>query len=286
MLDTLIFVYLTVGVNDDAHGELFILRDAGRTVELLARKALTVCSDRPSGNGARVKVAIETKRSVWDLTSHFPVASDQIGISSPDKFVDPTVAALSRENSVLIAVADNLCSTGAYIWDAKQLSVLWHEEHDFIGHSSPVVFPDGLMVYGRSDGKVIAHDIETGNKMWTYDAVQPVFATPAAPEKDFIFIISQDSLHVLNSADGQLVHDGAEPRLLKLVEPTFASPALTKNRLYISTSEMLTVTYDLKTSSHDTNFNGNRWSSMAIDEGGSVFAVASDGKVHKYQGTR
>ena len=286
MLETLIIVYLTVGMNDDVHGELFILRDAGRTVELLARKALTVCADRPTDNGAKVKEAIETKKAVWDLVSHLSVASDHTGISLPDTFVDPTVAVLARENSVMIAVADNLCSTGAYIWDSKQLSVLWHEEHDFLRHSSPVVFPNGLMVYGRSDGKVIAHDIETGVKMWTYDAGQPVFATPAAPEKDFIFILSRDSLHVLNSADGKLVHDGAEPRSLKLVEPTYASPALTENRLYISTSEMLTVTYDLKTSSHDTNFNGNRWSSMAIDEDGSVFAVASDGKLHKYQGTR
>lgn len=285
MLETLIFAYLTVGGKDDVHGELFILRDAGTTVELLARKELKVHADRPSGNGAKVKEAIETKKAVWDLVSHFPLASGQNGISLQDKFVDPTVAVLTRENSVLIAVADNLGSTGAYIWDSKQLSVLWNEGHDFLRHSSPVVFPDGLMAYGRSDGKVIARDIETGVKKWTFDAGQPVFATPAAPEKDFIFILSRDALHVLTVVDGKLVLDAADPRSLKLVEPTYASPALTENRLYISTSEMLTVTYDLKTSSHDTNFNGSRWSSLAIDEDGSVFAVASDGRVHKYQGT-
>lgn len=284
-METLIFVYVKVGVKDDIHGELFILRDTGKTVELLDRKALAVCSGGKAGNGAKAEGAIETMMAVWDLVAHFPLASDQNGIPLPDKFVDPTVAVMPKENSLLIAVTDNLCSVGVFKWDRSQLSVLWREEHDSVRHSSPVLLPNGLMVFGRSDGKVIAYDIDTGVKMWTYDAGQPVYATPAAPPKEFIFVLSRDFIHVLSTADGNLFHDAAQPRALKLAGPTHASPALTENRLYISTNEMLTVTYDLKTSAHDTNFNGNRWSSMAIDEDGSVFAVASDGTVHKYQGT-
>jgi len=72
---------------------------------------------------------------------------------------------------------------------------------------------------------------------------------------------------------------------LPLLGVTHSSPAVTANRVYLSTFEMLTVTYDLKTRGHDTNFHGNGLSSVAIGHDGAVYAVASDGTIHKYAGT-
>jgi hypothetical protein len=48
----------------------------------------------------------------------------------------------------------------------------------------------------------------------------------------------------------------------------------------------LTVTYDLKTRGHDTNFHGNGLSSPAVGRDGAVYVVAEDGTVRKYGGTQ
>jgi hypothetical protein len=53
----------------------------------------------------------------------------------------------------------------------------------------------------------------------------------------------------------------------------------------VSTFEMLTTTYDLKTRGHDTNFHGNGLSSVMVGSDGSVYGVAADGTIRKYAGT-
>jgi hypothetical protein len=69
-----------------------------------------------------------------------------------------------------------------------------------------------------------------------------------------------------------------------LLGVTHSSPAVTANRVYVSTTEMLTVTYSLKTRAHDTNFHGNRLSSVVVGSDGSVYGVAVDGTIRKYAG--
>ena len=66
---------------------------------------------------------------------------------------------------------------------------------------------------------------------------------------------------------------------------TYSSPAVTANRVYVSTFEMFTATYDLKTRASDTNFHGNGLSSLAIGRDGAVYGVAVDGTIRKYAGT-
>jgi hypothetical protein len=67
---------------------------------------------------------------------------------------------------------------------------------------------------------------------------------------------------------------------------THASPAVTANLIYVSSLEMLTTTYDLKTRASDTNFRGNGLSSLAVGRDGAIYAVAIDGTVRKYAGTK
>ncbi len=170
-------------------------------------------------------------------------------------------------------------------WNGVELSVLWHQEHDFDKHSSAMVSPNGLMVFGRRDGKVPAYDLLTGVKMWEYDAGQAVFATPAAAREKYVFVVSKDQIQVLNALDGTLIQDDKLSRKLQLLGATHSSPAVTANRVYVSTFEMLTVTYDLKTSGHDTNFHGNGLSSVVVGGDGSVYGIAADGTIRKYAGT-
>jgi hypothetical protein len=47
---------------------------------------------------------------------------------------------------------------------------------------------------------------------------------------------------------------------------------------------MLTLTHDLKTRGHDTNFHGNGLSSVVVGSDGSIYGIAVDGTLFKYAG--
>ena len=140
------------------------------------------------------------------------------------------------------------------------------------------------MVFGRQDGKVMAHDVQTGVKMWEFDAGQAVLATPAGSPEKLVFVMAKDHLQAINAADGTLMHDANFTGKLPLMKSTYSSPAVTANRVYVSSDEMLTTTYDLKTRASDTNFQGNGLSSVAIGRDGAVYGVAVDGTIRKYAG--
>ena len=279
--DTLIFIYVSVEVDSDIQGELFALRDDGYGALLLDRKPFGTCDFDISG---RTTELVDFFEDTWHLVSTFPVQFNEDSVSLADYFLDPTVAVIAGREKPLIAIADNLCSLGVFEWDGAHLSVLWHQQHEFNKHSSAMVSANGLMVFGRADGKVPAYDLETGVKMWEYDAGQAVFATPAGAREKYVFVVSKDHIQVINALDGTLIQDDKLPRKLPLLGVTHSSPAVTENRVYVSTFEMLTVTHNLKTRGHDTNFHGNGLSSVVVGSDGSVYGIAWDGTIRKYAG--
>jgi hypothetical protein len=220
-----------------------------------------------------------------EIIEKFPLERQAGELELPDVFVEPTVAVVADSGNPLIAIADNLCSIGVFEWNGRNLDVLWHQEHKFEKHSSASILVNGMMVYGRRDGMVLAHDVKTGVKMWEHDAGQAVFATPAGSPDLHVFIVSKNQLQVLNAADGSLVQGANFSGKLPLMGATHASPAVTANLIYVSSLEMLTTTYDLKTRASDTNFRGNGLSSLAVGRDGAIYAVAIDGTVRKYAGT-
>ena len=280
--DTLIFVYVTVEVNGTFQGELFVLRDDGYGAKTLDRKPLGTCRFDPHDTARNLRDRFD---HAWDLVSGFHGVQGDAHAGLPDYFVDPTVAVDVSGENPMIAIADNLCSIGAFVWQGTELSVLWRHEHGFDQHSSPMISTNGLMVFGKSDGKVPAYDLKTGVKMWEYDAGQPVYATPAASGVTYIFVVSKDHIQVINALDGTVLQDDKLPRMLSLQGVTYSSPAATANRVYISTFEMVTLTHDLKTRGHDTHFHGNGLSSVVLGSDGSVYGIAADGTVRKYAGT-
>jgi outer membrane protein assembly factor BamB len=280
----LIFVYVSVGTVEEIQGELYVLLDKGGRAQLLDHKALGTCRF-DGASRASVDDMINSMGAVRDLIGHFPVKFDETDGGLPDSFVDPTVAVFPVEDKTLIAIADNLCSTGVFDWNGTELSVLWRHGHEFDKHSSAMVSSNGLMVFGRQDGNVLAYDVLTGVKMWQYDAGQSVFATPAGSPGQFIFVVSKSHLQAINSADGFPNQEDKNSGKLPLMVSTYASPAITANRVYVSTREMLTTTYDFKTRASDTNFHGNGLSSPAIGRDGAVYGVTADGTIRKYAGT-
>lgn len=283
--ETLIFVYLSVGMIKDIQGELFVLRDDGSRVHVLDRKALGECPYGALGSGQSLDDLFNYYEDTWNLVSGTPIEFDENGVVLQDSFIDPTVAVVNAGEKQLVAIADNLCNIGVFEWDRAALSVVWRQEHGFDKHSSAAVSANGLMVFGRRDGKVLAYDVETGIKMWEYDAGEAVFATPAIPMEKFVFVVSKDHIQAINVLDGTLIRDAKFQLKLPLLGPTHSSPAVTANRIYVSTFEMLTVTYDFKTRGHDTNYYGNGLSSIAVGHDGAVYAVAFDGTIRKYAGT-
>jgi outer membrane protein assembly factor BamB len=284
--ETLIFVYLSVDKVEDIQAELFVLRDEGNRVQLVDRKSLASCRNDLGNSASDFDDLREFYADTWNLVGKQPRVSNERRMVLPDRFIDPTVAVVTGRAKPLIAIADNLCSIGVFEWDGTALSGLWRQEHGFEKHSSAAVSANGRMVFGRQDGKVQAFDVETGVKMWEYDAGQPVFATPVIAQEKFVFVVAKDHIQVLNLSEGTLVHDDKSTGKLPLHGVTHSSPAVTANRVYVSTFEMLTVTYDLKTRGHDTNFHGNGLSSPAVGRDGAVYVVAEDGTVRKYAGTQ
>jgi outer membrane protein assembly factor BamB len=281
---TQIIVYLSVGMPEDVQGELFVLRDNGSSAQLAARKSLGFCRFGDSGGRADLERILDAMKDSWNMVETFPIQSRQGSGVPPESFVDPTVAIDTIDGKTLIAIADSLCSIGAYEWDQTRLTVLWRQAHEFKRHSSAAVLPGGQMVFGDENGKVWAYDTKTGVKMWEYDAGQPVLATPAASAGQLVFVVSSDHLQVLNATDGNVLQNNKAIESLPLMGNTHSSPGVTSNRVYVSSDEMLTATYDLKARSHDTNFHGNRLSSIAIGRDGAVYAVAEDGTLVKYAG--
>jgi outer membrane protein assembly factor BamB len=282
----LIFIYVNVIIGGQPQAELFVLRDNGKTADLLDRKAISSCQWGSGEQDTRATDVFNSFAKGWDFFTTFPLVFGESGNSLPDTFVDPTVAVSADRKIPLIAVADNLCSIGAYEWSDKGLSVVWSASHRFEKHSSAVLLDNGLMVFGRQDGKVLAHDVETGVKMWDYDAGQPVLATPAAIPEDHIFIVSKSRIQVLDQQNGTLIYDGVSPRKFELEGQTYASPVVTENCVYVSTGAMLTFSHDLSTRSEDTNFHGNGLASIAVANKGALFVVAGDGTIRKYQGAQ
>ena len=284
--DTLVFIYVNGVIGGQLQGQLYVLRDNGQSVDLIDRQAIGNCQWGSAEQPILPENAFDSFATVWSYISTFAPEPGAAGSVLPDLFIDPTVAVYTDRKHPLIAVADNLCSIGAYEWDNKELSVIWRESHRFEKHSSPVLLTNGLMVFGRQNGKVLAYDAETGVKLWEYDAGNPVLATPAATPKNYIFIVSRNHVQVLNQQDGSLVYDGMSPRKVELTGQTYASPVVTDNCVYVSSWDMLTFSHDLSTRSQDTNFHGNGLASMALANNGALYVVASDGTIRKYLGAR
>jgi outer membrane protein assembly factor BamB len=284
--DTLILIYVNVVMGGEPQGQLFVLRDSGQTADLIDRQAIGNCQWASTEQPTRPEDVFNSLAAAWDFISTFPPEFEADGDVLPDLFIDPTVAVVTNRKLPLIAVADNLCSIGAYQLGNKGLSVVWREPHRFEKQSSPAVLSSGLMVFGRQNGKVLAYDVETGVKLWEYDAGSPVLATPAATPKNYIFIVSKSDVQVLSQQDGSLVYDGTSPRKVALKSQTYASPVVTENCVYVSSREMLTFSHDLSRRSQDTNFRGNGLASMALANSGALYVVARDGTIRKYLGAR
>ncbi len=256
--------------------ELLVLGDLGQRVDLLARTLLGDCS--AGGGGAGDLAGL---RRAWLGLTSFPATGGFPG----QGFLDPTPAVVVRRPKPLIAVADNVCRIAAYEWDGRELAMVWQASHDGRRLSSPAVVSGNLLVIGTDRGLLVAHDVETGVKMWEYDAGEPVLATPAGSSQGTVFVVSETQMHAVSAANGVPVIQAGSPQRLRLPGVSRSSPAVTTDCVYVATQEMVTVSHDFKARSHNTGFVGAGFSSPAVGADGSVYAVARNGAIWKFKGS-
>lgn len=283
---TLIFVHVAVLGAESARGELHVLEDEGVRAGERSRAALNDCSRPLQETSSDAGGFLREVENFWRIAAAPPGAAFGGGFPESESFLLPTPALVCDDRRALIAVVDNLCGLGVFRWDGEHLTAVWQNTHDGQAHSSPAILPNSLLVFGRRDGTVQAFDLLTGAPRWSYDAGEPVLATPAGSTAKFVFVVSRQHLHRLDAETGKPHLSNGAPKNIELAGHCFGSAALTLNRVYVSGREMLTVSLDMQARGHDTSFRGNGLGTAALGTDGSVYAVAGDGAIHKYQGTR
>jgi outer membrane protein assembly factor BamB len=280
---TVVFIQATVFAQDHLRTAFFAIEDSPVGLELIAQHNLGACGATVRYGTCFMK-AMQANEAVWNTFSRFPL--DPVGTTgeASSLFLDPTPALVVEKGKVVIAAVDNFCNVGVFEWDGRRFTSLWSAPHPFLRHSSPLVAPNGLMIYGDSEGMVLAHDIRTGVVVWEYDAGEAVLATPTSLPSNLMAIVSQKHIHILKGTDGSVAGADSSPLKLEVGGVNRSSPAATAERIYITGREMLTVSLDLKTRGYDSNFVGNGLSSPAVDSQGSVYAVDWAGALHKYRG--
>lgn len=221
---------------------------------------------------------------IWDFIMEvFNSEFDTSGVDPDTKWgkllimpPDPTVAIQAgREDSQrmpIVVVADRQCPLIAYRWQPpNNLTQEWYWELQYEGgHSSPSI-SGGPIVLAGHDGVVRAYDWQTGKLLWEYkdeDVDEPLsfIATPAQFITPIYVVDIRGRIYAITTT-GQLwlkVDSGGS---------TIASPALTRDWLYLSTYDGFHA-YSTGFEQHwsDSTLRGGK-SSPAIGPGGEVYVA-------------
>lgn len=231
--------------------------------------------------GAEIEGGYPIPSDWWRIfTGGLPFIFTTPGVRDPSHPLGPfypTVAIVDyppiSPNQPMIIVADNTCGIRAYRWNPPNLSHLWDQIHRDINYSSPAVDPGGFLAIGKDDGHIVAYDTQTGTPQWDYDAKEPITATPAV-FVSYVYAVSLNHLHVIDSRDGQLVYK------FDLDGNSVSSPALTANHLYVSSDRGFYTFDHLPAPTADITLQDKAaggFSSPAVDVDGTVYMVTSSG---------
>jgi outer membrane protein assembly factor BamB len=142
---------------------------------------------------------------------------------------------------------------------------------------SAAVISGGTLVVGREDGRVLAYAVETGEKLWEYDAKESVFSTPASFGRQW-YIASTSHLHVVD-------YNGDPLQKFKLPSNTRSSPVLTGSLVYLQFNEGL-HTFSLNLGNYSVDGSAGRYSitSPAVGPDGTIYVALGLPGLHAYPG--
>lgn len=265
---------------DDGLNELLVFDSTGT---LVTRKTFGGCITAGGGGGTGGFL-----EAIWDFITSIGEPGvigdpakplhEQYGWLAPTPAIVEFGSAASPSEPLIVTVGT--CSglrLSTFRFSPPTLTRIWlHEdESDKYLYSSPAVFFDGQIVFGRRDGLIQSFDIGSGDELWTFDANDPVMATPASFGRQ-IYVPSLKDLYMLD-ADGEFL------KKLPLAGQTLASTALSGDLGYLSlTGGLQTFSFDLAVYSVDGNANSGL-SSPAIGADGTIYTVASPTELRAYE---
>lgn len=271
-----------------APDELFIFDQLGTVVhrqDVVAYGSHTIC-----GGSSIFEILADFFSSAFSCISFSfpPCKFDPSGFPPPYEafgWLEPTVAIVDypkfADQPIVVVVGKY--AIVAFRWNSPDLSYLWSEEYgedcgdnDTKDLSSPAVFASGTLAVARKDGHVRTYDVETGAKLWDYDAKEPVMATPASFGRQ-VYVVSVRHLHVLDY-NGELLHQ------FELPEQSVASPALSADLVYVNaTGGLYTFTSNLESYFKYGPVKGGL-SSPAIAKDGTVYVMDRNRKLWAFPG--
>jgi hypothetical protein len=202
---------------------------------------------------------------------------------------DPTVAIVSYPNMKYVRepfskfetepliVAANYCTISGVRWKPEdQLVTMWGRNlPDPKKTTSPAGFPNGILAIGREDGLVELFDVETGVQQAQYNAREKIVGTPASLLGITIYVASKRNLHVI-SANGNPLN------ILELKGETLASPAVTADAVYVSTTAGLeSFALDFSAQTIDKEARGGV-SSPTVGPDGTIYMITESGQLRAY----
>jgi outer membrane protein assembly factor BamB len=172
------------------------------------------------------------------------------------------------ENSGIYLRALN-ATTGAGLWT----------HYEFVGEQSAIVasptVADGIVVYGLSDGRVIALNETTGGAIWSYNVGGIVRSSPAIAY-DKVFVGSANGTVYAFNKSGALVWNYMTNGSI-----TYSSPAIANGRVFIGSNDGKVYSLNATTGELIWNYTtGGAIASSPAVAGGKVFIGSNDGKLY------
>jgi hypothetical protein len=152
---------------------------------------------------------------------------------------DPTPALIqtphTQDKRPWVIVADSRCALNAFTWDpvARTLELKWSiDDPADARYSSPTVSPEGFLAVGTSTGFVKAYRLDSGVPWWEYATGEAMIGTPLFSRgHSYNYCFASSDTHLY-----ELVPNGTLSRKIDLHGSTKASPAQSRDRVYISST--------------------------------------------------
>ena len=183
------------------------------------------------------------------------------------------------------AVAGDLVCVGGYngkIYafsrDEVRQEPRWiYPRQDIIGVSviGGIVFDQGKLYYGATNGKVYALDAADGYKEWDFDTGDKIWSTPAI-DGDTLYIGSFDKkLYALNT------NDGSKKWEFEAEGAIGSTPVIYDNTVYFGSFDRYLYAVDTTDGSLKWKFMAANWFwAKAVAYNDTIYAACLDGKVY------
>ncbi|MEM6469495.1 MAG: protein kinase [Planctomycetota bacterium] len=155
-----------------------------------------------SADGSRIAVSTDDSIQVLDQrTGDLIVELDKGQIGEAFGF------ALSAGGSRLVLIENHSRRHSLSTWNTANGERLWAKDGKFTRNGVLIISPDGSRFasagHGHPVGKLVCSDFESGEEVWDYDHVDPIYSLAFNPSGDKIAIGSHSIIVILDAETGK-----------------------------------------------------------------------------------